>query len=47
MQVADFILQVLNQLARLLFLVLGGFDESPSLIDLAFEDRDSVAVLLG
>jgi len=46
-QVTDLTLQVLNQFACLLFLVFGGFDESPSLVYLAFEYGDGVAVFLG
>jgi hypothetical protein len=46
-QVADLTLKVLNQFTSLSFLVLCSLDKLPSLVNLAFEDGNSVAVFLG
>ena len=42
MQMCDFTLEVLNNFARLFFLLFGLLDKFPSFIDFTLEDSDGV-----
>ena len=47
MKLGDFILELLDDLPGLLFLVLGCLNELPTLLNFSSENSNGVAVLLG